>query len=219
MNQPLGVKHVDMFAADAQRHVKLGAGNARGPGPYDDHLHVFQLAARQFCGVQQGGAGDDGRSVLVVMEHGDVHFLAEAFLHHEAFRGLDVFQVDGAEGGLHGLDNLDQFFRLLDVQFNVKNVNVREHLEQNALAFHHRLGRIRTDVAQAQNGGAVGHHAHQVGASCVQGALGRILLDAEAGFGYARRIGKRQIPLRKAGLAGQRFHLAGAGLGMVLQGI
>ena len=40
----------------------------------------------------------------------------------------------GAEGGLHGLDRFNQLFRLLHVQLNVKNINVREYLEQNALA-------------------------------------------------------------------------------------
>ena len=195
MNQPLGVKHIDMFAAHSQRHVELGARNAGGSGPDDDDLHILQLAARQLGGVQKGGAGDHRRSMLVVMEHGNIHLLAEAFLHHEAFRSLDVLQIDGAEGGLHGLDRFNQLFRLLHVQLNVKNVNVREYLEQNALAFHHRLGRIRADIAQPQNGGAVGDHAHQIGTPGIQGALGRIFLNAETGFGYARGIGKRQIPL------------------------
>lgn len=69
MNQPLGVKHIDMFAAHSQRHVELGARNAGGPGPDDDDLHILQLAARQLGCVQKGGAGDHRRSMLVVMEH------------------------------------------------------------------------------------------------------------------------------------------------------
>ena len=129
MDQPLGVEHVNMLAADTQGHVEFGAGNARGSCPDDDDFQVFQLAPRPFRGVQQGRAGDHGRAVLVVMEHGNVHFFAEAFLHHEAFRRLDVFQVDRAEGGLHGLDDLNQFFRLLDVQLDIENVDIREHLE------------------------------------------------------------------------------------------
>ena len=195
MDKTLGIKHVDMFTAHSQRHVELGAGNAGSTGPHDDNLHILQLAARQLRGVQQGGAGNHGRAMLVVMKHGNIHLLPQAFFHHEAFRSLDVLQIDGAESGFHGLDRLNQLFRLLHVQLNVKNVNIREHLEQNALALHHRLGGIRTDIAQSQNGGAVGDYAHQIGATSVQGALRRILFNAEAGLGHARGIGKSQIPL------------------------
>ncbi len=195
MNKPLGIKHINMFTAHSQRHVELGAGNAGGPGPYNDDFHILQLAPRQLGGVQKGSAGNHRRSMLVVMKHGNTHLLPQAFFHHEAFRGLDILQVDGSESGLHGLDRLNQLFRFLHVQLNIKNVNIREHLEQNALAFHHRLGGIRPDIAQSQNGGAVGDHAYQVGASRIQGALRGILFDAETGFGHARRIGKSQIPL------------------------
>ena len=44
------------------------------------------------------GGGDDGGAVLVVVEDRDVHQLAQALLDDEAFRRLDVLEVDAAEG-------------------------------------------------------------------------------------------------------------------------
>src|SRR3546814_11020729 len=43
-------------------------------------------------------ADDDRGAVLVVVEHRDVHALAQRGLDLEALRRLDVFQVDAAEG-------------------------------------------------------------------------------------------------------------------------
>ena len=45
-------------------------------------------------------AHDDGGTVLVVVEHRDLHPLAQLALDDEAFRRLDVLEVDAAESGL-----------------------------------------------------------------------------------------------------------------------
>ena len=47
----------------------------------------------------QRGEHDDGRSVLVVVEDGDVELLAKPALDLEASGGSDVLQVDAAEDG------------------------------------------------------------------------------------------------------------------------
>jgi hypothetical protein len=89
----------------------------------------------------------------------------------EALGRLDVFQVDAAQRGLHRGDDVDQLVRIALGQFDVEHVHAGKLLEQAALAFHHRLGGQRADVAQAQHGGAVGDHAHQVAARGVFGRL------------------------------------------------
>ena len=77
----------------------------------------------------------------------------------EAFRRLDVFQVDAAEGGLHRGDDVDQLVGIVLGELDVEHVDAGELLEQHALAFHHRLGRQRADVAQSQHRRAVGDDA------------------------------------------------------------
>ena len=60
------------------------------------------------------------------------------------------------------------------VHFQVEDVDAGEFLEEDGLAFHHRLGGQGADIAQAQHGGAVGDHRHQV-------AAGGIVAGAVAG--------------------------------------
>ncbi len=68
-------------------------------GAVHHQLGVAQFAAGQMAGIDQPRRRDDGGAVLVVVEHRDVHQLAQPLLDHEAFRRLDVFQVDAAEAG------------------------------------------------------------------------------------------------------------------------
>ena len=103
--------------------------------------------------------------MLVVVEDRNVHPRAELALDLEAFGGLDVLQVDGAEGGLQGGDDLDQRSgsRLLDL--DVEDVDAGEFLEEDRLALHHRLRGERADIAEAQHGGAVGDDRDHVAAA------------------------------------------------------
>ena len=153
--------------------------------------------------------------MLVVVEDGDLHLLAQLALDVEALGGLDVFQVDAAQGGFQCADDLDQLVGVTLGQLDVEHVDAGKLLEQAALAFHHRLAGQRADVAQAQHGGAVGDHAHQVTARGVFGGLGGIGLDVQARIGHARRIGQRQVTLVGQRLGGTDGDLARRRLGMV----
>ena len=70
--------------------------------------------------------------------------------------------------------------------FEIEHVDPGEFLEQHRLAFHHRLGGKGTDVAQAQHGGTVGDHRHQVAACGVAEGIRRVGDDLLAGRGHAR---------------------------------
>ena len=156
---------------------------------------MLDVFADQRNAVQDGGANDDGGAVLVVVEHRDLHALAQLALDGEAFRRLDVFQVDAAEGRLQRGDDVDQLVGVGFVDFNVEDVDAGELLEQYALAFHHRLGRQRADIAQAQHGGTVGDHRHQVAARGVLVSGGRIDDDLFTRRRHSRRVRQRQVAL------------------------
>ena len=102
--------------------------------------------------------------MLVVVEDRDVHQLAQALLDDEALRRLDVLEVDAAEGRPEIAHAIDELVDVLGVDLEVDAVDVGEALEQDGLAFHHRLAGERADVAQAQHRGAVGDHGDQVAA-------------------------------------------------------
>ena len=129
---------------------------------------------------------DDCGTVLIIVENRDVHPLAADFLDDEAVRRLDVFKVDRAEGGAERADDFGKAFRIGFVQFDVETIDIGEFLEQDGLALHHRLGGQRPDIAQPQNGGAIGDDAHKVAARSKAAGIGRIIPDFQTGFGHAR---------------------------------
>ncbi|MNS27509.1 hypothetical protein D3C72_594610 [compost metagenome] len=189
------VRHPDVFQRQAQVHHQVQArqgGSARAGGHHLDRLDVL---AHDLQAVDEGGRHADGGAVLVVVEDGDLHAFTELALDREAFRGLDVFQVDAAEGGFQAGDDLDQLVRVGFVDFDVEDIQAGELLEQHRLAFHDRLGGQRADVAQAQHRGAVGDHADQVAARGVAVHVGRIGHDFLAGRRHAGRVRQRQVAL------------------------
>ncbi len=212
-----GVEHGDVFGMHAHALVEVGAGDGGCARAGDDHAHVFGLLAGDFERVHHARGGDDGGAVLVVVEDRDVHFFLEGFLNVEAFRGLDVFKVDAAKGRLHGLDYFDEFVGIADVEVDVEHVHVGEDLEEHALAFHDRLACGRADVAETQNGGAVGHHGHEVAARGVFKGFFGVFRDFLAGLGDARAVRHGQVLLRHAGLDGNDLDLSLASHGMVIE--
>ena len=115
--------------------------------------------------------------MLVIVEDGDFQPLAQLALDDEALGRLDVLKVDTAQRGLECGDDLDQLVWVALRELDVEHVNAGELLEQAALAFHHRLGRERTDVAQTQHRGTVGDHADQVATRGVFGRQAGVALD------------------------------------------
>jgi hypothetical protein len=80
---------------------------------------------------------------------------------------------------------------------DVEHVDAGEFLEQDRLAFHHRLRGQRADIAEAEHRGAVGDHRDQIGAG------GQ--LAASAGFLAISRQAPRRPANRPArGRAGWR---------------
>ena len=107
-------------------------------------------------------ADDDRRAVLVVVEDRDAHARLQPLLDLEAFRRLDVLEVDAAEGRLERRDHVDELVDVLLGDLDIEDVDAGELLEQDRLAFHHGLGGERADIAEAEHGGAVGDHGDEV---------------------------------------------------------
>ncbi len=162
--------------------------------------------------IDQAGSGNDGRSMLVVMENRNVHQFAQALLDDEAVGRLDIFQIDAAERRSEIAHRIDEGIDIGRIDLKIDGIDIGEALEQHSLAFHHRLGCERTQIAEPENGGAVRNDSDEI-------ALGRIVIGAGGVFsdclhrhGNARRIGERQIALRGHGLGGVDLQLARATL-------
>ena len=129
------------------------------------------------------------------MKDRNVHLFAQLRFDHETFRRLDVLKVDAAKGRFQHGDRVDEIFDIGFGHLDVEDVDAGEFLEEDRLAFHHRLGGKRPDVAEPQNGSAVGNDRNQIAARCVIRGLGRIVGDLKAGRGHTRGIGQCQVAL------------------------
>ena len=157
--------------------------------------------------------------MLVVVKDRNAHLLFQLVFDVEAFRSLDVFQVDAAEGRLQSLDDLAQLVRVGHVQVDVIHVHIGENLEQQALSFHDRLAGVSPDVPQAEHSRAVGNHGHQIAPARI--FVGKLLVPGNfhAGFGHAGTVGHGQVLLGGIGLDRHHFYFSGSDLGMVIQGL
>src|SRR5690606_7427392 len=107
------VEGQDVLRAQAQLDQHVHAGDASGAHAGGRQLHVLDLLADHVQGVDHRRADDDRGAVLVVVEHRDVHPLAQLALDDEALRRLDVLEVDAAEGRLQRGDDVDQLVRVV----------------------------------------------------------------------------------------------------------
>ena len=198
----------DVLARHAELDQQAEAGERGGAGARGDELDVADVLAADLQRVQHARADDDRGAVLVVVEDRDVHARAQRALDVEAVRRLDVLEVDAAEGRLERGDQVDQLVEVLLVDLDVEHVDAGELLEEDALAFHHRLGGQRTDVAEPEHRGAVRDHRDQVAARGVAERIGRVDDDLLARRGNARRVGQREVVLVDELLGGRDRHLA-----------
>ena len=217
VDDALGVAEDHVLPRHAHGGEQLEAGDARGAGAVDDELEGLEIAPGQLERIEEAGGGDDGGAVLVVVEDGDVEQLFELLLDDEAVRRLDVLQVDAAEAGAQIAHAIDDGIDVRSVDQDVDGVDVGEALEQRALAFHHGLGRLRAEIAEAEDRRAVGDDGHHVAlVGVVVGELG-IAGDGQHRHRHARRIGERQIALRRERLGRRDLELAGLALAVELQ--
>jgi hypothetical protein len=148
--------------------------------------------------------------VLVVVEHRDVEQFAQPLLDDEALRRLDVLEIDAAPALAEQLDAIDDLIRVLGGHFEVDGIDIGEALEQHRLAFHHRLGGESAEIAEAQDGGAVGDDRDEIALGGVVVGLVLVLGDGEHRHRDARRIGERKVALRGHRLGGDDLELARA---------
>jgi len=96
------VGHRDMSHGQAEVDQQIEAGQCRGPGTRRHQPHLVNGLADDAQAVEHRGGDDDRGAMLIVMEYGNVHALAQGAFHLETFRRLDILEVDGAEGGAPG---------------------------------------------------------------------------------------------------------------------
>src|SRR5207302_6107897 len=143
--------------------------------------------------VAQSREYDDGGAVLVVVEDGNVQARLQPVLDLEAPGCADVLEVDAAERRRDAHDALDDVVDVLGVKRNRYGVDTPEVLEEKGLALHDRQRRRRSDVAETENGGAVGHDGDGVALPGVVVHQVRLVGNREAHFGNAGRVSEGKV--------------------------
>ena len=195
MHQPVDVAQPDVLPPDTDFEQQVEAGDAGGSAAGRDQFHVGRVLAHQARPVHHRGGYDDCGSMLVVMQYWNAHFLTEPVLDNEAIRGLDVLEIDGAEGWLQAANGICEGVRVALVDLDVEHVDVREPLEQDCLALHHRLGGEGADVSEPEHRGTIRNDSDQIATCRVPCCASRVLHDRVAGFGDAGRVGEREVAL------------------------
>src|SRR6185437_12866078 len=80
VNHAFGVGQDDVLTLHAEANVVFRAGDPRRSCPIHDQPHIADVFADQLQAVQQGGSGNDGGAMLVVVEDGNLHRLLQGFL-------------------------------------------------------------------------------------------------------------------------------------------
>ena len=127
--------------------------------------------------------------MLVVVKNRDVAFFLQLPLDLKAAGGSDVLQVDAAERTGHQIHGVDELVHIVGLHAEGESVHIAEGLKQHALPLHNGHTRLGADVAQAQDGGAVGNDGAEVVPPGKLIALADILLDFQTGLGHAGGIG------------------------------
>ena len=188
------------------------------PAPLQTSLVFSIVRPESFERVNQAGGGDDGGAVLIVMKHRDVEEFAQLLLDDEAFRRLDVLEIDAAPALAEKLHAIDELVRVFGRHFKIDGIDIGEAFEQHRLAFHHRLRRQRAAIAETENGSAVGDDGDKIALGGIVVGERLILGDREHRNGDAGRIGERKVALRRHRLGGHDFELPRPALAVKQQG-
>src|SRR5581483_12473929 len=161
-----------------------------GSGAVEDDFYVADTFANDFQSIEQSGSRNNGGAVLVVMEDGNLHRFLQRLFDVKAIGSLDVFEVDSAERGFEQLAELDDLVGIVAVDFDIEDVDIGEAFEEDGLTFHDGFAREGSDVAEAEDGGAVAEDGDEIAASGVFEGIVGIISDREARLGDAGRVGQ-----------------------------
>ena len=149
------VEHEHVLTLCAERDIELRTHDGGSSGTAYDNLNVLNLLSCHFEGIDEAGAGDDGRAVLVVVHDGDVEALLQTVLNIKALRGLYVLKVNAAKRWSNLLYGFAKLLGVLLCYLYIEHVYAAVYLEQKSFTLHHRLAGHGTNVAKSQHGSTV----------------------------------------------------------------
>ena len=155
--------------------------------------------------------------MLVIVEDRNIQGFDEGVFDLETGRGGDVFEIDAAKRRGDTGDRVDHGLDRVGIDLDIKDIDVGKLLEQYRLAFHHRLAGQRAGIAQPQHGGAVGDHGHEIALGGIAIGVFGIVPDRLDRFGYAGRVGQRQLAVGRKRFGDRNTELSGLRALVIIQ--
>ena len=151
VSTPLAVRDQDVLALRTPRPTRmLRQAIAAAPAPEQTSLTSSILLPTDLQPIEDGRGRDDRGAVLVVVEHRDLHALAQPRLDEKHSGALMSSRLMPPKVGSMRGDDLDQLVGIGFVDLDIEHVDAGELLEQAALAFHHRLAGERRRCCRAR---------------------------------------------------------------------
>ena len=206
VDDTFGVADGEVFSVCTGGDIVFCACDTGSTGTVHDKFTIFDLFADDFQSIEDTGKGDDGSTVLVIVEDRNLHSFFQSGFDLEAGGSTDIFQVDTAECGFQCADSGNDFFRICLAVFceditetQGNSINACKFLEQNSFTFHHRHTGFRADVTETENGGTVGNNGNGVGAAGVFPYGFRMVMNFHAGDADTGGVSEGKVILRIAG--------------------
>ena len=129
--------------------------------------------------------------MLIVVEDRNIALLLQLALDFKAARRRNVLEVYTAEGTREQINRVDNLIHVLGLHTEREGIHIAECLEEHALALHDRHARLRADVSESEDRGAVRHNRAQIPTARELIGLVHILLDLKARLGNTRGVSER----------------------------
>jgi hypothetical protein len=127
--------------------------------------------------------------MLVVVHHGNVEGLLEALFDVEAFRSLDILEVDTTESGGYALNSLAELLRVFLCNLDIEHVDTAIDLKEQTFTLHNGLTAHGTDITKAKYGCAVRDNGNEVTLIGILIRCIRIFLNLKTGLSNNGRVG------------------------------
>src|ERR1035437_8747007 len=189
------ITHQNVFGKRTEEDEEPRACDRTRSCAIDNNPGAADLFTCHLQSIQQCRTGNNRCAVLIIMEHRNLQSPAQLRLNDEALGCLDVLQIDSAECGLEHLASTDDILWIVGGQLKIKDVDVRETLEEDRLPLHHWLACGWTNLPQPQNSSSVRNNCYEVRLSCVFVDEIRFAVNCQTGSGHTRGVGQTQIPL------------------------
>ena len=147
IENPLAVQNRHIFRFDAIFQEQSCNSRACRACAKHNHLGFTDAFFNQTKRAENSSQSRNGGSMLVIMEHRDIHSCFQFIFNIVAFRGREIFQIDAGKRFLQNSNSANYFILVFCIEHNRNGINIAKTFVKGAFAFHDRHSRSRSNIA------------------------------------------------------------------------